>query len=218
MNAKDLAQYFDATLLTLDPSLTTLEKLCEDAMKFKVAAVCVHQPYVPLVAEKLAKSQVKPITVVSFPFGAETPHAKAVEAKEAVNLGAREIDMVMNIAALKMGDLRLVLDDIAGVVEVVAPVPVKVIIETGMLSREEKVVASSLVQAGGAAFVKTCTGFGPGGATVEDVQLIKSVVGHRVGIKASGGIKTLAQLEALVEAGASRIGTSHWLSILQNVQ
>jgi deoxyribose-phosphate aldolase len=152
--------------------------------------------------------------VVGFPLGAALPSAKAFEAREAVRCGAREIDMVINIGALKGKDYPLVLKDIAAVVDAAKPYPVKVILETSQLSQQEKIIGSALAKAAGAAFVKTSTGFGGGGATVEDVALMRKVVGEDVGVKASGGIRSTEQALKMIQAGANRIGASASVAII----
>src|SRR5690606_9306977 len=157
---------------------------------------------------------VKPIAVVGFPLGAMTPTAKAFEAREAVRSGAREIDMVINIGALKSKDYALVADDICKVVQASKPYPVKVILETGGLSYDEKVIGCALSKAGGAAFVKTSTGFGKGGATVEDIELMRRIVGDDIGVKASGGVRSTEDAQKMMAAGANRIGASASVAIV----
>jgi len=167
------------------------------------------------VAQQLSGSGVKAIAVVGFPLGASTPSAKAFETREAIRNGAQEIDTVINIGALKSRDLALVLDDIKAVVDAAQKVPVKVIIETSKLDHDEKVIACALSKAAGAAFVKTSTGFGGGGATPEDVALMRAVVGPDMGVKASGGVRTIEEAEAVIAAGATRIGASSSVAIVQ---
>lgn len=203
-----LASMIDHTLLKPDATREDLTRICDEAKKFGFATVCVNSSNIPFVAKKLVGSSVKPIAVVGFPLGAMTPVAKAFEAREAIANGAREIDMVINIGAMKSKDFKLVYEDIKGVVEASKPYPVKVIIETSELNNEEKIAACVLTKTAGAAFVKTSTGFGKGGATVEDIALIRKVVGADMEIKASGGIRTKEDAEALVKAGANRIGAS----------
>lgn len=209
-----LAAMIDHTLLKPDASREQLIKICDEAKRYGFATVCVNSSNIPVVARQLKGSSVKPIAVVGFPLGAASPHAKAYEAKEAVANGAREIDMVINIGAMKSKDYKLVCDDIRGVVDASRPYPVKVIIETSELDHEEKVAACVLAKTAGAAFVKTSTGFAKGGATVEDIALMRKVVGSDMEIKASGGIRTKEDAEAMVKAGANRIGASASVAIV----
>ena len=209
-----LASMIDHTLLKPDTTREDLIRVCEEAKKYNFATVCVNASNIPLVARQLKGSTVKPIAVVGFPLGAMTPIAKAFEAREAVSNGAREIDMVINIGAMKSKDYKLVYEDIKAVVDASKPYPVKVIIEASELDTEEKVAACVLSKTGGAAFVKTSTGFAKGGATVEDIALIRKVVGSDMEIKASGGIRTKEDAEAMVKAGANRIGASASVAIV----
>jgi len=176
--------------------------------------VCVNASNIPLAARLLAGSSTRPIAVVGFPLGAMTTSAKAFEAREAVRAGAAEIDMVVNIGALKGRDYATVLDDIAGVVQASRPAPVKVILETSMLDRDQKVVACALSKAAGAAFVKTSTGFGGGGATAEDIALMRQVVGPEIGVKASGGVRSQEDALKFIAAGADRLGASASVAIV----
>ena len=210
----DLASYIDHTLLKPDASHEQLKKLCEEAIQYHFATVCVNSSNVAYVATLLRGSEVKPIAVVGFPLGAASTSAKAFEAKEAIQVGAKEIDMVINIGALKSRDYTLVTADIVKVVEASKPYPVKVILETAMLTEEEKIIACVLSKIAGAAFVKASTGFGPGGATVEDVKLMRRIVGKEMGVKASGGVKTYNDAMKMIEAGANRIGTSNGITIV----
>lgn len=209
-----IAQRIDHTLLKPDATYEELRKVSEEARKWQFATVCVNAANIPLVAKLLDGSGVKPIAVVGFPLGAMTPSAKAFEAREAVRNGAREIDMVINIGALKSKDYATVADDICKVVEASKPWPVKVILETGGLSYDEKVIGCALSKAGGAAFVKTSTGFGPGGATVEDIELMRRIVGPELGVKASGGVRDRETADKMVQAGADRIGASASVAIV----
>ena len=204
----DIAPYIDHTLLKPDATRAEVVKLAEEARKYGFATVCVNSANVATAARVLAGSKTLAIAVVGFPLGAALPSAKAYEAREAVRCGAREIDMVINIGALKAKDYGLVLKDIGVVVEASRPYPVKVILETSQLSQEEKIVGCALSKAAGAAFVKTSTGFSTGGATAEAVRVLREVVGPGVGVKASGGIRTAADALRMVRAGASRLGTS----------
>lgn len=211
---KDLAPYIDHTLLKPDATREDLRRLCEEAKTYGFASVCVNSANVRFCRSLLEGSPVMVVAVVGFPLGAASPEAKAFEAREAVRNGAQEIDMVLNIGALKSKDYALVLDDIRRVVSAAAPHKVKVIIETGMLTQTEKVIACALAKVAGAAFVKTSTGFGPGGATAEDVALMREVVGEGVEVKASGGIRTSEDADTMIKAGATRIGASASVAIV----
>lgn len=211
---RKLAQMIDHTILKPDASRDELIKICEEAKQYNFATVCVNSSNIPLVARQLRGSSVKPIAVVGFPLGAATSQAKAFEAKEAIKAGAQEIDMVINIGALKSKDYKTVYEDICRVVEASKPYKVKVIIEASNLDHDEKVAACVLCKTAGAAFVKTSTGFGKGGATVEDIMLIRKIVGEDMEIKASGGIRTREDAEAMVKAGANRVGASASVAIV----
>ncbi|MCK4762680.1 MAG: deoxyribose-phosphate aldolase [Candidatus Aminicenantes bacterium] len=211
---RSLASIIDHTLLKPDASREELLKICEEAKQFSFATVCVNSSNIPLVVRQLRGSPVKAIAVVGFPLGAGTSQAKAFEAKEAIRSGAEEIDMVINIGALKSNDYKLVYDDIKAVVEAAKPHKVKVIIETAKLNTDEKITACTLAKTAGAAFVKTSTGFGGGGATVEDIALMKRVVGSDMEVKASGGIRTTEDAQKMVAAGADRIGASASVAIV----
>jgi deoxyribose-phosphate aldolase len=212
--AADLARYIDHTLLKPDATAAEVVKLCDEARTHGFATVCVNSGHVATAARELAGSGVLPIAVVGFPLGAALTAAKAFETREAVRAGAREIDMVVNLGALKAKDYACVSRDIAAVVAAARPYPVKVILETAQLAQEEKVVACALAKAAGAAFVKTSTGFGGGGATVEDIQLMRRVVGEELGVKASGGVRTAEDALRLLAAGANRIGASASVAIV----
>ena len=209
-----LASMIDHTLLKPEATRDELETMCREAMQYSFATVCVNSANIPFVARMLKGSSVKPIAVVGFPLGAGTSAAKAFEAREAVRNGAAEIDMVINIGALKSRDLQLVMCDIAKVVEASRPHKVKVILETSKLDHDEKVIACALSKAAGAHFVKTSTGFGGGGATVDDIKLMRSVVGDDMEVKASGGVRTREDAEAMRAAGADRIGASASVAIV----
>jgi len=213
-----VAPLIDHTLLKPEATRDELRQVCEEARRYHFATVCVNSANVRFVAACLEGSGVKPIAVVGFPLGAGTTSAKAFETREAVRNGAQEIDMVINIGALKSRDYALVQDDIRGVVEAAGGKPVKVILETSKLDGEEKVIACTLSKAAGAAFVKTSTGFGGGGATPEDVALMRRVVGEDIGVKASGGIRTIDDVERVIQAGANRIGASASVAIVQCVR
>ena len=210
----DLAPIIDHTLLKPGATHDDLTKLCTEAKDYNFYSVCVNAANVEFCRKQLVGTPVKVVAVVGFPLGATSTEAKAFEAKKAVEDGAEEVDMVINVGALKSKDYAYVLEDIRKVVQTVAPKPVKVIIETAMLTNNEKVIASALSKAAGAAFVKTSTGFGPGGATAEDVALIRDVVGPDLGVKASGGIHTADDAKKMVKAGATRIGASASVQIV----
>ena len=216
----DIASMIDHTLLKPDATADQIAQLCYEARKYHFASVCVNPTHVKLCAELLQGTQVKVCTVIGFPLGASAPEVKAFEAQTALNDGATEIDMVLNIGALKAGDLTLVARDIHEVVHVghAAGAIVKVIIETSLLSSEEKVTACLLSKEAGADFVKTSTGFSGGGATVEDVSLMKRVVGPDMGVKASGGVRDFEDAQSMVEAGATRLGASAGVKIVQGQQ
>lgn len=202
----DIANRIDHTMLKADSTTETIERYCEEAIKYHFASICVNTCHVPFVAKKLKGTGVNTCCVVGFPLGAMLPSAKAFEASEAVKEGANEVDMVINIGAIKDQNWNYVKDDIQKVVEASKPAIVKVIIETCLLTDSEKVKACELAMEAGAAFVKTSTGFSTGGATIDDVKLMKKVVGNQLKVKASGGIRTPEFAQQLVEAGADRIG------------
>ncbi len=217
---EQLAKLVDHTLLKPGATKDDVKRLCEEAKKYGFWSVCVNPTYVSLATDILGETDVKVCSVVGFPLGANTPEVKALEAERAVNDGASEIDMVLNVGALKSRDYRLVKEDIRKVVESAKArknTVVKVIIEAGLLTEDEKVLACRLVKESGADFVKTSTGFNAPGATVEDVKLMRSVVGSDFGVKASGGIRTYRDAAKLVEAGANRIGTSSGVAIIEEV-
>lgn len=210
----DIAPFIDHTLLKADATRDEVVKLCEEARQYGFATVCVNSSNIGTAARVLSGSKVMPIAVVGFPLGAALPSAKAFETREAIRCGAKEIDTVVNIGALKARDYGLVIKDIAMVVEAARPVPVKVILETSQLSMEEKIIGCVLSKAAGAAFVKTSTGFGGGGATAEDVALMRRVVGDDVGVKASGGVRSTEDAMKMIAAGANRIGASASIAIV----
>jgi len=209
----DMAGRIDHTLLKADATADEIDRLCDDALRYGFASVCVNGAWVRRAAARLAGRGLV-CAVVGFPLGANLPETKAAETRQAVADGAREIDVVLNVGALRSRDHALVARDLAGVVDA-AGVPVKVILETGLLTREEKVEACVLAQAAGAAFVKTSTGFGPSGATVEDVRLMRDTVGPGVQVKASGGVRDADVAQAMIEAGADRIGASASVAIVE---
>lgn len=216
---KELAGYIDYTLLKPTATFSDIDKLCEDAKKYGFFSVCVNSCYVDYAAKKLSQSDVKVITTVGFPLGAMSTEAKVFEAVKAIKDGAAEIDMVINLGYLKSGDFfeatRDIKEVVRGVKEIDKEAKVKVILEMGYLNINEKVSACKLARDGGADFVKTSTGFGAGNATVEDVKMMKKLVGKDMGIKASGGIKDYNTAVAMIEAGATRIGASSGIAILK---
>lgn len=214
LRPQDLGPYIDHTLLKPEATEADVVRLAEEARTHGFATVCVNSAWVATAARVLAGSRTVPIAVVGFPLGAGLSSAKAFEAREAVRAGAREIDMVVNVGALKGRDYARVGEDIAAVVEASRPYPVKVILETSLLSREEKIAACVLSRAAGAAFVKTSTGFSSAGATVEDVALMREVVGPSMGVKASGGIRSAEDALRMIRAGANRLGASASVAIV----
>jgi len=210
----ELNRLIDHTLLKPEATLAMIDRLCAEAREYQFASVCVNPFWIKRCAEQLAGTQVKVCTVIGFPLGATSTAAKAAEARDAVANGAQELDMVLNIGALKSGDLESVKADIAAVKQASGGALVKVILETGLLTEEEKVAACRLGVEAGADFVKTSTGFGPGGATVEDVALMRRIVGDKLGVKASGGVRDRETALAMVKAGATRIGTSSGVAIV----
>lgn len=215
----NLAGMIDHTLLRADARETEIRQLAEEAKKYNFASVCVNPARVALAAELLKGTDVKVCTVIGFPLGASTSEVKAFEAGDAIAKGATEVDMVINIGALKDGNDELVERDIRAVVEAAAgKALVKVIIETCLLTDEEKVRACELSVKAGADFVKTSTGFSTGGATPEDVALMRKTVGDKVGVKASGGVRSREDMERMIEAGATRIGASSGVKIMEGGQ
>jgi deoxyribose-phosphate aldolase len=215
-----LAGMIDHTLLKPDATSDKIAQLCFEARKYHFASVCVNPTHVKLCADLLRGSDVKVCTVIGFPLGATATEVKAFETRNALDNGATEIDMVINIGALKAGELDLVAKDIHGVVETghAADALVKVIIETALLNDEEKVTACLLAKEAGADYVKTSTGFSGGGATVHDIELMCKTVGPTLGVKASGGVHSREEAEALVAAGATRIGASAGVKIIQGAE
>lgn len=211
----NLASYIDHTLLKPEAKREDVLKICEEAVEYNFYSVCVNANYVKTVADAVRGSDVKVTAVVGFPLGATTSTTKAFETNEAIENGANEIDMVMNIGALKEKNYDLVKEDIKAVINAInGRAILKVIIETCLLSAEEKIKACELSVEAGADFVKTSTGFSSGGATAEDILLMRRVVGPNVGVKASGGIRDYTTAMAMVEAGASRIGASQSIAIV----
>ena len=215
----DMAKYIDHTYLKPEASVNEIRKICDEAKKYHCASVCVNPSYIQYVAQQLEGSGVTPCCVIAFPFGTSTPEAKAFEASDAASKGAREIDMVINVGAIKSGDWLLVKRDIEGVVNAVkGRAKVKVIIEACLLTDEEKVKACTVAKLAGAAFVKTSTGYSTGGATVEDVRLMRETVGPEMGVKASGGVRTYDDAVAMLKAGANRLGCSSTMKIVSGVK
>lgn len=209
----------DHTILKPEATKDMVEILCKEAIEHKFAAVCVNPYYVKLCKEILKDSNVKVATVVGFPLGANTKEVKALETIDAIKNGADEIDMVINIGALKAKDYAVVKEDIQAVVEASKDKAiVKVIIESCLLTDEEKIKACELSMEAGAHFVKTSTGFSTGGATIEDVKLMKSVVGDNLEVKASGGVRDLESAKRMIEAGATRLGTSSGVKIAKEIE
>lgn len=216
MTELNIARYIDHTLLKVDSTEKDIIQLCDEAKQYQFATVCVNPYWVKTAAKELKDSRVGVATVVGFPLGVTTTFTKIAETRDAIASGASEVDMVINIGALKSKDEITVYQDIKQVVQVAnRQAVVKVIIETGLLTYEEKKRACMIAKEAGADFVKTSTGFGPGGATVEDVQLMREAVGSQIGVKASGGIKDFASAKAMIEAGATRIGASAGVTIVQ---
>lgn len=214
---QNYAAMIDHTLLKADATRPQIEKLCEEAKKYVFASVCVNPTWVKYSAELLAGTEVKVCTVIGFPLGASTSAVKAFETKDSIANGAGEIDMVINIGALKNGEYDLVRDDIKAVVDAANGTLVKVIIETCLLTDEEKVKACQLSVEAGADFVKTSTGFSTGGATAEDIALMRKTVGPDLGVKASGGVRNLEDMEKMIENGATRIGASSGVAIMEGL-
>ncbi len=216
----DLARYIDHTLLKPDTTSEDIDRISAEASEYGFASVCVNPSWVKRAATNLRGTEVRVTSVVGFPLGASTPEIKAMETRRAIRDGAREIDMVINIGALKSGEYDLVRRDIEKVVDSAheAGAIVKVILETGLLSDEEKVIGSALAKKAHADFVKTSTGFGHGGATVYDVALMRETVGPDMGVKASGGVRTTEDAEDMIAAGATRIGASAGIQIVSGME
>ena len=215
-----VASMIDHTLLKPDATRANIEELCREAAQFKFATVCVNPTWVALSAKLLAGSGVRVCSVIGFPLGATTPDVKGYETRRAIFDGAREIDMVINVGALKSGDLRVVECDIESVTTPCrdAGALSKVIIEAALLTDDEKITACTLAKAAGADYVKTSTGFGPGGATAADVALMRRVVGSEMGVKAAGGVRDLEGMKAMIAAGATRVGASAGVKIVQQAR
>jgi len=212
---KDLAKYIDHTMLKADAVKAAFDTLCDEAIEYAFKSVCVNSSWVAYVANRLQGSKVQVCSVVGFPLGAMSSKSKAFEAEDAIAQGAREIDMVLAVGRLKMGDVQYVEDDIKAVRQAAKNgVILKVIIETAMLTKEEKITACRLAKSAGADFVKTCTGFGGGAATAEDIALMKEIVGPAMGVKASGGVRNYDKAIELIAAGATRLGAQSSIAIV----
>lgn len=215
----NINKYIDHTLLKPNATEEQIQQLCEDARKFDFMSVCINPTWVKKAVEYLVGTDVKVCTVIGFPLGANTTNTKIFEAKEAVENGATEVDMVINVGALKDGNYDLVAEDINGVYQAVkGKALLKVIIETCLLSDEEKIKVCEVAKEIGVGFVKTSTGFSTGGANVEDVQLMRKTVGSEVGVKASGGIRSLQDALNMIEAGATRLGSSSGVVIMKELE
>ncbi len=208
-------KYFDHTLLAANATRSEVEQLCKEAKEYDFMSVCVNPYFVPLAKKELAGSDVKVCTVIGFPLGQMSTKAKVFEANDAVKMGADEVDMVINVSALKDQDYDYVRNEIHEIKEACEGKLLKVILECCYLSKEEIKKASELAKEAGADFVKTSTGFGKGGAKAEDVKIMRETVGPDMGVKAAGGIHTLADFKAMVDAGANRIGCSHSIQIME---
>lgn len=214
---KSLAAVIDHTILKPETTPDQVKTICEEAKQYQFASVCVNSCYIPLVVRELGNSSVKACSVVGFPLGAMASEAKAAETKWVVFRGAHEVDMVINVGLVKAGNREGLLNDIEAVIHAAGDATVKVILETCLLTRAEKIFGCEVAKAAGASFVKTSTGFGSGGATVEDVGLMREIVGPDMKIKASGGIRSLEKALAMLRAGADRLGASAGVSIIQEV-
>jgi deoxyribose-phosphate aldolase len=217
---EQLARMIDHTLLRPEATKSDIERLCKEAIEYNFYSVVVNPNYVSLAVSLLKNTAIRVVSVIGFPFGSTLPEVKAFEAEHVLKLGAKEVDMVINIGALKNHEYDIVRKDIENVVNIAHKYNalVKVIIETCYLTDEEKIIASKIVEEAGADFVKTSTGFGTSGATVHDVELIRKTVSKRIGIKASGGIRTAEQAIAMIKAGATRIGASRSVEIINSLK
>jgi deoxyribose-phosphate aldolase len=215
ISPQHLAQYIEHTLLRPDASEDSIDRLCDEALEFSFKGVCVELRWIPKVVRRLKDSKVLPVTVISFPAGEDSTEEKCRQALRAVELGAKEIDMVLNRRLLKEKSYRELFLDIAEVVQAAGSVPVKVILETSELNHDEKIIACVLAKAAEAAFVKTSTGFTSAGATESDVKLMRSVVGEDMGVKASGGVRSYDDAIRLIHSGATRLGTSGGVALVK---
>ncbi|MGO2244663.1 MAG: deoxyribose-phosphate aldolase [Pseudolactococcus laudensis] len=211
----NLNKYIDHTVLKADTPKAKVQQIIDEAIQYDFMSVCINPTWVSFAAEKLAATDVKVCTVIGFPLGANMSAVKALEASEAIKNGADEVDMVINIGAAKDGDWDLVESDIQAVVDASGDVLTKVIIETSLLTDEEKVKACQAAVRAGADFVKTSTGFSTAGATVADIALMRQTVGPDLGVKASGGVRSIADAQAMIDAGATRLGTSNGVDIMK---
>ena len=211
----NLNKYIDHTVLKADTPKAKVQQIIDEAIQYDFMSVCINPTWVSFAAEKLVATDVKVCTVIGFPLGANTSTVKAFEAAEAIKNGADEVDMVINIGAAKDGDWDLVESDIQAVVDASKDVTTKVIIETSLLTDEEKVKACQAAVRAGSDFVKTSTGFSTAGATVADIALMRQTVGPDLGVKASGGVRSIADAQAMIEAGATRLGTSNGVDIMK---
>ena len=219
MDKMSISKIIDHTLLKADSTKEMIEKLCKEAAEYKFASVCINPCYVSLAAELLKDSEVKVCTVIGFPLGASTKEVKAFETENAIKNGADEVDMVINVGDLKNKNYDYVREDIKAVVDAASGKALtKVIIETCLLTDEEKVIACKLSKEAGADFVKTSTGFSTGGATAADIKLMRETVGENMGVKASGGVRSTEDAISVIEAGASRIGASASISICEGTE
>lgn len=210
-----ISKYIDHTVLKPESVSSDVKQICEEAIEYDFKTVCIQPYWVNYAKELLKDSDVGITTVIGFPLGANTEGIKAAETKVAIMDGATEVDMVINIGALKDENYEVVLQDIESVVDAAGNVPVKVIIETSLLTKGEKIKACELAKKAGAAFVKTSTGFSTGGATIEDIRLMRATVGPEMGVKASGGVRNYEDAKAMIEAGATRIGASSGIEIVK---
>ncbi|MEI7980539.1 MAG: deoxyribose-phosphate aldolase [Bacteroidota bacterium] len=219
MSAVTLAGYIDHTLLKPEAVVSQFEQLCNDAVKYKFKSVCVNSSWIPFVTKKLRGTSIKICSVIGFPLGEMDTRSKAFEARNAIGNGAEELDMVINVGALKSGNLKLVEEDIRAIKRACRSTTVlKVILETGLLTDEEKIIACEIARKAGADFVKTSTGFSGSGATVHDVALMRRIVGPHMGVKASGGIRTYNQAMALITAGANRLGCGSSIDVITGAE
>lgn len=219
MNKAQIAKMIDHTILKAEATESEIIKLCKEAIHYDFASVCVNPSMVPVAAKELKGTHVKVCTVIGFPLGATTTEVKVFETKDVIEKGATEVDMVINVGKLKERNLEYVKNDIKAVVEAAkGKALTKVIIETCLLTEEEKIIACKLLKEAGSDFVKTSTGFSTGGATVEDIKLMRETVGPEMGVKASGGVRSKKDALAMIENGATRIGASASISICEGIE
>jgi len=219
MSSAELAGYIDHTLLKPEAVVAQFEKLCDEAVRYKFKSVCVNSSWVPFVAKRLRGTGVKICSVIGFPLGEMDTRSKAFEARNAISNGAEELDMVINVGALKSGNLKLVEEDIRAITRACRKTTIlKVILETGLLTDAEKIIACEISKKAGADFVKTSTGFSGTGATVHDIALMRRIVGPAMGVKASGGIRNFDQAVALINAGATRLGCGASVDVITGAE